>query len=315
MPIQVPGASRQRGAVACAAYCPVTGRPPYGYRPRVQNGEKVFELDPVTAPVVRRIFQEYAAGGGLQAIAERLTADGIPRPSAYDPERNPHHRGSAWSKAAVRAILTNERYVGEQGLSTTRLDCALCDHRCASRHPVTLVPIDLYRQAHEVLAERGNRTDPADPARPAHRYVLRGLLRCELCQRLMQGTWNNSAPYYRCRFPREYARANSIDHPANVYIREDRLLGPLLTWICRSLPMRLQDMAERQTPAIRNRLAGRCHRLRELVSCAKWEPARSWELYNALGMRLTYQPHHHVVQVRTAVLPDVVVLGAIQLDR
>ncbi|WP_438490361.1 recombinase family protein [Streptomyces sp. S186] len=47
-------------------------------------------------------------------MAEGLTADGIPCPSAHDRRRNPHRRGIAWSKGAVRAILSNPRYTGHQ---------------------------------------------------------------------------------------------------------------------------------------------------------------------------------------------------------
>ena len=65
------------------------GRPPYGYRladagphpnpEKAGDGKRLHQLepDPVTAPVVQRIFDEYLAGRGYLAIAERLTADGI----------------------------------------------------------------------------------------------------------------------------------------------------------------------------------------------------------------------------------------------
>lgn len=43
----------------------------------------------------------------------------------------------------------------------------------------------------------------------------------------MQGHWINSAPYYRCRFPAEYALANKLDHPRNVYLREDAFADPV----------------------------------------------------------------------------------------
>lgn len=39
------------------------------------------------------------------AIAEGLTRDGIPSPSAHDPARNSHRVGVAWPKGAVRAIV------------------------------------------------------------------------------------------------------------------------------------------------------------------------------------------------------------------
>ncbi|MFE6922932.1 recombinase family protein [Nocardia sp. NPDC057663] len=46
------------------------------------------------------------------AIAQQLTADDIASPSAHDPAHNRHRSGIAWSKSAVRAILTNPRYTG-----------------------------------------------------------------------------------------------------------------------------------------------------------------------------------------------------------
>jgi site-specific DNA recombinase len=47
----------------------------------------------------------------------------------------------------------------------------------------------------------------------------------------MQGHWANAAPYYRCRFPAEYALANKLDHPLNVTLRQDALLPPLDEWL------------------------------------------------------------------------------------
>jgi len=49
----------------------------------------------------------------------------------------------------------------------------------------------------------------------------------------MRGQRINQAAYYRCRFPAEYALANEISHPRNVYVRQvlergrDRAGGPV----------------------------------------------------------------------------------------
>ena len=76
------------------------GRPPYGYRlgdagphpnpAKAAAGQRAHRLviDPVAAPIVQRIFTDYTAGAGLRAIAEALTADEIPSPSAHDPTCN-----------------------------------------------------------------------------------------------------------------------------------------------------------------------------------------------------------------------------------
>ncbi len=49
--------------------------------------------------------------------------------------------------------------------------------------------------------------------------------------RHMQSHWANSAPYYRCRFPAEYALANQIKHQLNVCLREDAILTDVDNWL------------------------------------------------------------------------------------
>lgn len=106
------------GRTAMAAQAPegrlLGGRPPYGYRladagphpnpSKAAAGQRAHRLepDPNTAPVVARIFDDYVAGRGVWGIAEALTQDGVPCPSASDPKRNPHRRGTAWSKSVAR---------------------------------------------------------------------------------------------------------------------------------------------------------------------------------------------------------------------
>jgi len=49
----------------------------------------------------------------------------------------------------------------------------------------------------------------------------------------MQGTWNNSEPYYRCRLPAGAAGTDRrpCDHPRNVYVREGRVVDLLSSWL------------------------------------------------------------------------------------
>src|SRR5258706_12285351 len=71
---------------------PIPGcRIPYGYLPGPQRDarghltkERLLE-NPTTAPVVRRIYAEAAAGVPLRTIANGLTADGIPAPTGPAP--------------------------------------------------------------------------------------------------------------------------------------------------------------------------------------------------------------------------------------
>ena len=239
------------------------GRPPYGYRladagPHPNPGKAAvgqrlhrLEPDPDAAPVVRRIFDEYLAGRGLYAIAEGLTRDGIACPSAHDRARNPHRQGLAWSKMAVRAILANPRYTGRQVWNRQRRDEVLLDVEDVALGHVSkmrwndedawivsealthepLVPDEQFR-AVRTLAAAGRRRPVVRKARPTSQpFALHGLVVCALCQRKMQGSANHGRAHYRCRYPSEYAVANELDHPKNVYVREDQILRPLDGWL------------------------------------------------------------------------------------
>ncbi|WP_131769183.1 recombinase family protein [Candidatus Protofrankia californiensis] len=271
------------------------GRPPYGYRlsdlgphpnpAKAADGRRLHGLARCeeTAPVVVRIFTEFVSGRGLFAIAEGLTRDGISCPSAHDPARNSHRTGAAWSKGAIRAILTNPRYTGRQVWNRQRKDEVLLDvedvslgHTTKLRwnptdtwiwsentaHPAIIDP-KLFTDAQQLLARRGRGPGDQKTPRTRHLYVLRGAFHCGICQRKMQGHWVRNAAYYRCRYPQEYALANHIHHPSNVYVREDAVLPALDTWLATTLtPPRLTDtldaMAATQTvPTGQNQAAER----------------------------------------------------------
>ena len=123
-------ASRAASSAAArptATCSPTPARTPT--RPRPPIGQRLHRLepDPVAAPVVQRIFAEFLAGHGLYAIAEGLTRDGDPvaRPRTTAPATATAPAACAWSKCAVRAILTNPRYTGPRsGTSNARDEVA-----------------------------------------------------------------------------------------------------------------------------------------------------------------------------------------------
>ncbi|MEO3862076.1 recombinase family protein [Acrocarpospora sp. B8E8] len=207
----------------------------------------------MSAPVVEEIFAAFLHGYGLFAIAERLTRNGILCPSAHDPARNRHRSGIAWSKSAVRAILINPRYTGHQVWNRQRKDEVFIDvddvglgHTTKLRwnpkekwiwsnapaHP-PIVSIADFEAAQATLHSRGDRPTGKTVRRAQHVYQLRGRLICGLCDRRMQGHWSNEMPYYRCRFPEEYALANRVTHPRNVYLREIDITPRLDRWLAR----------------------------------------------------------------------------------
>ena len=269
------------------------GRPPYGYRladagehphpGKAAVGARLHRLepDPATADVVARIFRQFLDGHGYYAIAEQLTAEGIPSPAGYDRVRNPHRSGHAWAKSAVRAILRNPRYTGYQVWGRQRRDEVLLDvddvaagHVSRMRWNDTgrwvwsaqlthqpLVDQTTFQAVQARIATRSphsSRTPRATP-RP---YLLRGRLHCALCQRRLQGQWIRGEAYYRCRYPAEYAAASDSQHPKSVYLREIDLVGRLDHWLAElfssaNLDHTCQTLAtaSRSDPAVDHRRA------------------------------------------------------------
>jgi site-specific DNA recombinase len=78
----------------------VHGRAPYGYRS--ENG--VLEPTEALVPIVRRIFDEAAAGRTPGTIARALNDERVAAPQG----------GRAWTEQGLRVILGNRAYTGER---------------------------------------------------------------------------------------------------------------------------------------------------------------------------------------------------------
>jgi site-specific DNA recombinase len=71
--------------------------------------------------------------------------------------------------------------------------------------------------------------------------------------------WAHDTPYHRCRFAAEYAFANRVEHPLDISLREDAVIGQVDRWLVREFaPHRLRETisdlaavqrAESATPA------------------------------------------------------------------
>ncbi|CAN5576722.1 recombinase family protein [soil metagenome] len=247
------------------------GRPPYGYQltdagphpnpGRAATGQRAHHLepDPVTAPVVREIFELFSQGQGLRTIAQRLTDDGLPSPSEHDPRRNSHRDTRGWAYSTVRAILQNEVYTGvrvwgKQEKFETLIDpddvAAGYETRMRWREEDSWVrpaaqthPALISKQRFAIVRGLMVTDAPSLPRsrRSVHPYQLRGLLVCVHCGRRMQGAWRaNRAEgsagrvLYRCGLRNMRSIPPELsDHPKSLYVREDHILPPLDAWIAK----------------------------------------------------------------------------------
>lgn len=97
-------------------------------------------------------------------------------------------------------------------------------------HPA-LVSREAFDAAQRLIASRTRPQTVRKPRTTPRPYLLRGRLRCGLCQRCMRGHWVHQEAYYRCRYPTQYAIAHTMRHPKSVYLREADLLPRLDAWI------------------------------------------------------------------------------------
>jgi DNA invertase Pin-like site-specific DNA recombinase len=258
MDAQVVNEGRHQGGRAPYGYVVVDGGPHPNPRKAAEGFRlRVLALDDAQAAVVTRIFAEYLDGAGDRATAAGLNRDGVPCPSASRPEQNRHRLADGWQGSTVRSILENPRYTGyavfgrwtkQEELAdpddvaaghVTRFRRSSPDRVVRSRRPAhpSIVSVEEFTQAQlrrRSRAAGGMRgIAKLERDRPAvGPYLLRGLVRCELCQRKMQGGMHHKRVLYRCVARRLAPGSAALaDHPKTINLREDVLTAAINRWI------------------------------------------------------------------------------------
>lgn len=176
----------KRGLYDSALERKIISQPTFGYK-RGSDGR--YEIDNLTAPIVRRIFKEYASGKPYMAIIRDLNRDGL-RTST----------GREFSRNSLRNILRNEKYIG-----IYRYKDILDEHGIPP-----IVDRDLFdRVQHEVkhrsFTKKRITREESDP------YLLTGILFCGHCGSQMTGESARSSTgktyhYYSCIGTRHQSR-------------------------------------------------------------------------------------------------------------
>ena len=90
---------------------------PYGYRVEKANGIYKLIVELEAAKIVRRIFEEYASGDGIQSIIDRLFEDGVHRISDYNQYHHVYCQDGEnlhqWGNSSIRAVLNRNNYYGD----------------------------------------------------------------------------------------------------------------------------------------------------------------------------------------------------------
>ena len=163
---------------------------PYGYRRvHVQDGPKKrprLELNPPADSVARRIFDMALAGESVLEIARTLNAEGIPSP-----------RGKKWLKTTIHKLLVKEAYTGTLVWGLTDKSGAP-PVRVEDAFPAIVSRAEFERVSQSLQSRAPERVHPRQAA---SRYLLSGLVRCELCRKALTAAEAKGGKYsyYVCQ--------------------------------------------------------------------------------------------------------------------
>lgn len=169
---------------------------PYGYK-RIYGKKKAFEVDPLTAPYVKKIFELYTGGMGGHSIAKQFSIEGIPTPTmaqnihrkeaGLDPIKN---EAKTWSSIIVRRILNNEFYIGTLvqkktktvGINGKKVLLDKDKHVKFHNHHEALIDVETFNLAQQLMKERD--TNKYRGERVYHN-IFSGIMFCGDCGKTM----------------------------------------------------------------------------------------------------------------------------------
>jgi site-specific DNA recombinase len=238
------------------------GRAPYGYlleehphpnpsKAREGKHKHRLILDPVRAPVVLMIFEDYCIRElGLGEICDKLNSNVEKYPAPVPNRKDATDLLHTWSRSVLYALLRNPKYTGynvwgRNDKRPGRQQIRPRDEWVWSTAPThePIVSRELFDLV-EDRAQRNSRAMAAGMPRQGHKnvkpqarrlYPLRGRVRCGMCGHKMEGSHQKGSNWYRCQFARRRgdAAATLADHPKVLGVKEERLLDSVLDFLAR----------------------------------------------------------------------------------
>ena len=242
---------------------------PYGY---IVNKQQQFEVVPVEADVIRRIYRLYIDGWGYKRIANALTDEGVPTPRMSERERKvaegEDYRRSvknAWSIVTVQGILDNDFYIGT--LRQGKYQRAKINGRDVKRDEVEQIvienhhqPIIDYRTFATVRALREKRAKYNYRGVKINDNVYSGFLECGDCGAPMFALGRRDLkPAYTCgTYHRRgtagctthHIRVDKLDELVKLYVKKVRdSSADMLAKLNEELAREPEDVAETERSA------------------------------------------------------------------
>lgn len=157
--------------------------PSFGYD--IKNG--VYIPDPVTAPALQMIFEDYLNGNGLRTIAMELNDNGYRT-----------RRGNLFQNRTVQYILNNPVYIGKiRWTPTGKTDCDFKNSETiiTDGHHEPLITMEVWNAVQKKLSETP-KTKYMRCNSPKQPFMLQGLVRCDNCGATLCQSANGSVQCY-----------------------------------------------------------------------------------------------------------------------
>lgn len=226
-------------------YIPSASSIPYGY---IRNPSDVtFDIDPETAPIVRKIFEMRASGMALNAIATVLNKEGYPSPGKLrylrGVTKSSRYENANWLRGTIRKILCDQVYIGNRvhgkiqsekyGQKKTKRGTEEW-HIIENAHPA-IISRDLFERVQKMTeSEKKRLSERKKHASPEvdYRDLFRGKVFCAECGSTMSAGKGLGRPgadiaswlFYDCNNYKYSNRMKCSSH----YIRQELIMEKVL---------------------------------------------------------------------------------------
>ena len=204
----------------------LSGEVKRGMAEKLSRGEVVtvpsfgYDIDGKTyvpnadAATVRRIYSEYLAGKGMQAIARELSHEGVRTRRGNPPENR-------W----VEYILTNPVYIGKlrwstNGKSNYQRGGDASGSYLTDGHFEPLIPLEQWEAVQDRIAEQKAGRSKYERREQSVDWMLKGLCRCSACNSTLVYT-STACPTMQCH---KYARGRCSTSHALSIAKANRLV-------------------------------------------------------------------------------------------
>ena len=156
-----------------------------------------YEIEPEEAETVRRIYEMYLSGKGIQAIANELNREGVPTRFGL----------TSWYIVSVQRILRNYTYTGNLLLQKTFRENHLTKKKLinigqlpsyqVSNSHEPIISMEMFETVQEEIRRRAEKHRPNSRERKT--YPFSGLIVCGCCGERYRRKTTHSGPIWICK--------------------------------------------------------------------------------------------------------------------